>query len=304
MPDLLPIIDDPTQQWQQACDSHLQERVVSPSPTPSQPETRRERLVRWRERRLRIKRRKLDWRREKRRTGGTWLHFELNITHTCNTVCRWCNRLVGVIKPKDSDIRPDQIPRMVKALKDADIKPYRMKITGGEPAANPHLVEVLNELTAIKTVEDGWVLTNATEQDKRGEMKLPKPYHWHRSPLDTKMHDPFLVSPWDLGIQETTPMTTKCQTQRVCGIAFDRWGFAMCAMAGGLGRLLRINPYSDKPVIKRDKRICKHCIYSLPLQMQRKVNELCYEKEVTHPTPTFRAALKRYREDPVEFPVY
>lgn len=229
--------------------------------------------------------------------------FEINATHACNAVCKWCNRLVGVVDVPDSDVTPRQIDKMVDVMKRTHFRTHRVKISGGEPAENPHLPEIIWKVSE-KITSNILVLTNGTEPERRKAIKLPEGAKWIRSPLDRKRHDPFLISPMDLGFRSTLPLNKKCETMSRCGTVFDYGGFAMCGVASTLGRVLRVDPYSDKPVLDRTADICNHCIYSLPWDVQEKVHQLVYEKKITNPSPTFRKMLRIFREKPFLFARY
>jgi hypothetical protein len=237
--------------------------------------------------------------------GRTKLRFEINATLRCNAVCKWCNRAVGVADFDETDVHPDQIPPMVEAMKRAGLRPSRVKIAGGEPLENPRLNEIVQALAPLNSSE-GWILTNGTQKDRRKTVNLPANWKWHPSNLDGKLHEPFLVSPVDVGIRSTLPLAQRCDIQRTCGVAFDAQGFAMCGLAGTLGRLLRVNPYREEPVIDRQGfgDICKHCPYSLSEPMQRKLFELVYDGHLSNPSPTFREGIKRWKEEPVSWPRY
>jgi len=236
-----------------------------------------------------------------------WVRFEMNITYRCNTVCKWCNRLVGVIDVSDSDIMPEQVERMLDELYRRKMVPYRIKLSGGEAAENEHLGEIVRIMNDALPIQTGWVLTNGTKPSRRGSFGLPKPWKWIRSPLtNNKIHQPFLVSPEDIGLgDQTGDMDKPCYLMNKCGTCFDAWGFSNCAVAGSLGRVLRINPYTKTPPTKRRADLCRHCIYALPKELGYEVQRKAEAGEYSHPTPTFREGLRKWREEgPMEYERY
>lgn len=224
-------------------------------------------------------------------------NIEFEATYRCNTTCKYCNRLVGVIDlGKDSDLTPDQVRYACRMLKEMRFYPIRVKISGGEPELNPHIKEIAEiiKISFRRSIKHLWILMNGIE-DKPEVVGLEE----RINPLPKKNHDPFLVSPVDAGL-EHHQVIHACLNRSQTGPAFDCHGFTFCALAPILGRLLRINPYKPYPVFDQDYRICRHC----PLSMGRKGREEIFEwaKQGNYPSKTYRDGLQAYQDEPFEIP--
>lgn len=222
------------------------------------------------------------------------LRLDINLTYECNAVCKWCDRMIGVMKIDDSHVTPDQLTRMRECLTQQGMGLKRIKLTGGEPMMNPQFTECVKQCQSM--CDSLMVCTNCILP----QIDFAKPIFWKHSPAVTKNHAPFLVSPKDIGIRGDG----RCKVQKQCGYGFDAFGFAMCSVAGVLGRLFGIDPYSNRPVLTQNKTICQHCLYSLPRWTLRAVKHSIEVKDIVHPTPTYRALLKQWRDDNVVYPRY
>lgn len=226
-------------------------------------------------------------------------NFEFAITYRCNVVCEYCNRLVGVIKLDDSDITLAQVKRYCDQLKAANWFPDKVKISGGEPRVHPQLDAIQELIKQELGARAVWTLTNDLPETETAPYPQDKGHTWKGNPLPKANHDPFLVSPVDAGMTEHQNIPA-CKSRRICGRLADAYGFSFCPVAPLLGRLLRINPYSPEPYIEQDHRICQHCPDSLPEEPRQELFE--WAKQGNYPSPTFKAALKKYRELPIVYP--
>jgi hypothetical protein len=160
------------------------------------------------------------------------------------------------------------------------------------------------------------VLTNGIAE----RPSLPTGARWVVDPIlpgntEYKDHQPFLMSPADYGI-ESPYLGKSCTTANVCGSVFEAFGFSFCGLAGALGRLLKINPYSEEPTRKLNPDICKHCIYSLGRRERRELEDRSERTfirrgethgggDLPYPSPTWKAAIEEYKtnkEGRMKFP--
>ncbi len=228
--------------------------------------------------------------------GKPGIAFELQVTYRCNAVCKFCNRLVGVLPAGDRDMTPEDAREAVRKLRTAPFSIYRCKVTGGEPALNEHLSEILHIFAPI-VHGPGRVLTNATRPKHRASVELPPGWRWRRSGLDDmsdmrsgkSYHEPFLISPRDLRIEGEPP----CDVLGRCGRVYEKEGFTFCGVAGSLGRLLDIPVHSSEPVLDPDPRVCQHCIHSIHRPIRDGIFEMQRQGHLPAVTPTFAAALNR-----------
>lgn len=225
-------------------------------------------------------------------------NFELNVTYRCNLRCDLCNRFVGILPVPNGDVTPDQLSQAAVLLKESGIRPKRIKIAGGEPLVHPRIDEL------CKVLVEEWKPTRFAVLASNGTVKhdtIPG-IHYRYSPPRRKYHLPSSISPSDLGIPFTGLGVSKpCSTQSRCGRTFDAFGFSFCSLAGIMGRVLGVNPYSDKPVMWGTEDICKHCIYSLPRPLYLDVSNQAMVGKIVWPTTTYKEGLERNRRIPMQF---
>ena len=245
--------------------------------------------------------------------------LEVNITYACNAVCQDCNRAVGVSRFPNTEMTAEQMGRAVDTMNDQGFKVRKMSIIGGEPIVNRELPAILDHAVRSKGLTCGRLLTNnipgkrtgrhpeGEAKAKRDAMKLPSPFKWIRSGLDdpenplsgkTK-HDPFFWSPKDFGL---TSLFGECRVKNFCGKGLDANGWSMCGIAGVLGRLLRINPYTLKGgTVKETPGICEHCPYGLPRATQQGINAEIEAGKKPRFSPTLQKGVEDNANKPLKF---
>jgi hypothetical protein len=211
--------------------------------------------------------------------------------------------MVRRIEIPESDLTLEQIEHFSRVIQQTDgHRLTHIRVGGGEPLIwGPEkirsLVEHFEALAEVEHIEiqTNWTLRHrmTVHRRRRGRPRI----RWTGRPPEQKDHQPWLISPSDLGIGGLS----RCWVRRGCGWAFEAWGFTYCTVAGILGRLLRIDPYSSEPQRKVDQRICAHCIYSVPRQVGLLLRSLVYERKINYPTPTLQKGLEDYQRDPVIF---
>lgn len=224
--------------------------------------------------------------------------FEFEATYRCNTVCQYCNRLLGVIDLQDSDMTMDQVRYACQQLKLHDWVPDKIKLSGGEPRMNPDLDEIREYIKAELKPHRLWTLTNGAG-DLESKFVHLDGHKWHANPLPKQNHDPFLISPVDCGMEDELDIPN-CKTRRICGRAVDAYGFSFCPLAPMLGRLLRINPYKDTPYMEQNPEICKHCPDALREEPRQQLFQIALDGN--YPSKTLKEGLKAYKDDPFTFP--
>lgn len=223
--------------------------------------------------------------------------FEINVTQRCNAVCEFCDRLVGVVNIRNTDVTADQVRQMVEVMQRVGYRPRRINIAGGEPYVNKELNGIIEAVEPLK--RNVVVLTNCVTEYKLPKQKNGKRIWFRHAALEEKDHVPFLVSPKDLGI---TDYRRSCAIQKKCGIAFDAFGFSMCPVAASLGHVLRINPYRQTPTHDRIMEICDHCPHTLKKDSRLNMYNAVRNGEVIYPTKTLQEGLERFAQDPIAFP--
>ena len=235
-------------------------------------------------------------------------HWQIHATLRCDRVCQWCDRLIGVVPWKNSDVLLDDICRAGKEVKSRGLKISWLRVSGGEPTLHPQLLELCKLLEEWKSISTKTIIcTNKTIEEfpnvpeyriRRSSVK--------RDPLKDG-HNPNLISPYDMGLKTTIGIGHipeyyyRCGLMRRCGQVFDAFGFTFCHRAGGIGRLIGIDPYSTVPLTKGIEDICRHCIYSIRRSDRLQLWKDVKDGKLKHPTETYRKGLER---GPIELTRY
>jgi len=229
------------------------------------------------------------------------VRFEVDITFRCNLSCALCDRLIGKLPISESDLNLDDLSLAAERLKEAEIRVSRVKVTGGEPLVHPDVKEICHTIRELwpSYKSDGVFIIICTN----GILRRPRirGVSVSTSPLPKK-HVPFTLSPLDMGISPVgNGYERMCRVQKLCGMSFDVFGFNFCPYAGIIGRILGIDTYSPTPVVHGDKRICQHCIYSVPTGKRWKIQQKALAGEIKFPSPTFREGLERNQKHPTHW---
>lgn len=236
--------------------------------------------------------------------AGERMRFGIAATYDCDQACRYCNRGIDVIpwsQPSNIDIR--SVIEAGRLIEKKGMIPNKVRVTGGEPTLHAGLLDL------CRAVEKHWkpqrcivVMTNHRIQgpDLKG---INARYSWASPMTKEEQHRPWMISPADLGLDPVHGFTPdrECWVQRGCGRLFDAFGFSFCVLAGAVGRLLRIDPYSRDPVLNGREDICRHCICSLPRKEQWRVWAEAGIGQVEEITRTYRDGIERYKSDPFLF---
>lgn len=230
----------------------------------------------------------------------TMIRFGIVLTYNCNKSCPGCNRYLDFVEWPDSDIRLEGLEEGYRRVQEAGIKIQKVRVTGGEPLLHPEFLE------AMKLIQRTWNKDygGRTCVFSNGSVKFPKPKGWRYnvSKTDSKRpiwYKPCTISPADLGFKISKKAGTNCSIQKGCGRLFDAFGFAPCVLAAPIGRLLGIDPYSNKPVLKGNPDICKHCPYSLRRRKMFELFTLANKNLLNYPTKTFQNAIAKAKKDGV-----
>lgn len=236
------------------------------------------------------------------------MRIECGVNQICNAQCEHCNRAIGLARFKELEMTAEQMGRAASKMMDQRLRIIRLTLGGGEPVMNPELQGIIDEAAGrLPDLKDGRVLTNDMPhtKEKRAAIKLPHNFRWVPSPLrdpfDAKSgkdsHEPFFISPKDLGMRSKW---SQCRVKGWCGKGLDACGWSMCGIAGTLGRLLGIDPYSrDGQTSKEVKGICEHCVYGLKEKEVKGVFRAAVKGKIPNFTETYVEGLKRHRKNPM-----
>jgi hypothetical protein len=225
-----------------------------------------------------------------------WL---INTTYRCNQRCAYCMRLIGLVEIPDSDVTAEQVGRFLEVVRASGLGMEQICVTGGEALLVKDLGAIMEILAAAPEVEEISLQTNGTLPERAARFEGFPKTELRISLPEEKDHTPWLLSPQDLGIAGTRP----CWVRR-CGWTFERWGFTYCAVAGALGRILGINPYSDKPQAEPEFDLCQHCLFSIRRPVNNKLRALIYEGVADCPSRTLRKGLRHLRRYPRKLEVF
>ena len=227
---------------------------------------------------------------------NTYKQLEINVTQRCNAVCEYCDRLVGVVNLRNTDLTAKQARLGVAAIKEHGYRPTRVSVAGGEPMVNKELEGIIHALAPLK--RNVVVLTNCVTEYELPKQTNGKRIWFRHAALEKKEHYPFLVSPADAGMESKR---RTCAIQHKCGIAFDAFGFSMCPVATTLAHVLRIDVYKEVPTADRMGEICRHCPHSIRRGPRLALYEKVRTGEIKYPTPTLQAGLEAFQADPITF---
>lgn len=222
------------------------------------------------------------------------INLSVNVTYRCNTVCRYCDRGVGVVDTRDvRDMTPEDAHRLVDGVVSSGHKVHKVKVMGGEPTLNRHLAEIVDAFAPI--CDTLWVVSNGlrpVEQLPRIRFRRRNQNAKYRfESLDRKEHYAFFMSPTDLGKEHWMQPLDQCIAVLLCGRGVEPEGFVQCSVARtivrGLGRGDAALSFSDEPVLTQDREICRHCPLSMGQRRNKAVAKAVERGELEHPTRSF-----------------
>lgn len=241
------------------------------------------------------------------------MRLEIAVNQRCNAQCEHCNRAIGLATFTELEMTAEQMGRAVDRMNEQGTDIHYITFGGGEPVMNKQLQGILNEARTLKWLNrrgSARVLTNdmPSTAELRGAIKLPDDrFRWVPSPLrnptDPKSgkdkHEPFFVSPKDVGL---TSKFVNCGVKGWCGKGLDACGWSMCGIAGTLGRLLGINPYTHKGFTKKETPgICQHCIYGLEEGEQKSIFKSVRSGDMPAISETYSDGLTQHKIEPIQF---
>jgi hypothetical protein len=215
--------------------------------------------------------------------------FQVSLTYRCNLACKWCFQFVGYLDFENTDISLEALVRGAKALREAKCRIRLLRVSGGEPTLHPWFEECCHILKKRWDPHWLWVCTNGTNLKPRGLQYREAPSGFREK------HQPFMLSPVDLGMESERAYHAgdeiPCDLVAKCGRLFDVFGFSFCIIAGGLGRILRVDPYGTSSLSVPNEAMCRHCIFSLHREARERLFIDVAMGAVEHPSATYRQGL-------------
>lgn len=227
--------------------------------------------------------------------------LELNITYKCNSHCPECDRMIDRAPLGAADASDVQVAQLCDYLRRLEMHWAVIKLAGGEPTIHPRFSRIVRLLSDLQPeVTDRVVVyTNglrSVQVPPNVEMAVSAPGH--------KDHALFCVSPSDLLVHGHYGTLRRCPQTGVCGVGFDAHGFTPCPLASVVGRVAGVNPYSSRLVRHGSADYCRHCIHSLPRAFKGFIRRLARRGAIPYPTPTYAAAIKRFRSGGESLPLW
>lgn len=239
--------------------------------------------------------------------------LEIAVTHVCNAYCEYCNKAIGLMRIADSTVTPAQIDKAGQLLQEQGIEITRVTLAGGEPTIHPDLpglVDACMRLPGVsKGLEPNRIFTNGIlrREGYRATYKLPDNWRWIETKLRNtndplsgkKFHVPCFIDPTDYDMEGRYE---GCYMPNLCGHGLESHGFTMCSVAGVLGRLLRINPYSTTRHVRQESPdgICRHCIYGLPKAKRKRLERAALAGKIEPISRSYVEAIKQHRQSPMD----
>lgn len=233
-------------------------------------------------------------------------NVQIVFTYECDSSCKYCILFSDKLSWRDYPVlSKEDLDQANEDLKSRDVTIRRLRLSGGEPTLHPNFRDL------EKHVRDSWKYLKIRVCTNKGEdFEKSEGIEYRRSLVSKRKirrHTPALYSPDDLGfcVSKRKPLT-HCRVYRRCGSLFDVFGFGFCIKAGVLGRLLRIDPYSNVPVFGKQLNmdICRHCPYVLSKKERRETDKKIVRGEIEYPTKTFVEGLERDKREPFLFKTY
>jgi hypothetical protein len=169
---------------------------------------------------------------------------EIDITYRCNLKCFNCNRSCTQA-PSDVEMPVSLIETFIDQSVQKNIAWQRIRILGGEPTLHSRFFDIIDRLTAYRRDHNPSVrLVVGTNYHGRGVRRildeLPSGIHI-KSTLKTSrvnLFKPFNVAPVDTWYNRFSDYTCGCRIIAECGLGLTPSGYYMCAVAGGIDRVV------------------------------------------------------------------
>ena len=225
-------------------------------------------------------------------------YIEIDVTYKCNLKCMNCNRSCAQA-PSDVEMPISDLEKFVKQSIAKKIEWKRIRILGGEPTLHSRIFDVIDLLKAYQSKHNPSVrlvlgtnyFGNHVQQTLK---KLPDDIEI-KSTLKTSrinLFKPFNVAPVDNLFNRYSDYTCGCRIIEDCGIGFMPSGYYMCAVAGGIDRIVHyhlgrkelpgpLDTMSDQ--MSAFCRLCGHFGFQWPTRRNKT-------------SKTWRSAYREYKE--------
>ncbi len=169
---------------------------------------------------------------------------EIDITYRCNLKCINCNRSCTQA-PSDAEMPVSTIEAFIDESIRRRIAWTRIRILGGEPALHSRFLDIIDRLAAYRRDHNPTVrLVVGTSYHGRRIRRiienLPSSIHIKSTLKRSRVNlfKPFNVAPKDRWYNHFCDYSCGCRIISECGLGLTPSGYYMCAVAGGIDRIV------------------------------------------------------------------
>jgi hypothetical protein len=169
---------------------------------------------------------------------------EIDITYQCNLKCFNCNRSCAQA-PSDVEMPVSVIETFIDQSVQNNIAWQRIRILGGEPTLHSRFFDIIDRLTAYRRNHNPSVrLVVGTNyygrRVHRVLQNLPSGIHVKSTLKRSRVNlfKPFNVAPVETWYNHFSDYTCGCRIIAECGLGLTPSGYYMCAVAGGIDRVV------------------------------------------------------------------
>jgi hypothetical protein len=170
--------------------------------------------------------------------------IEIDITYKCNLNCLNCNRSCTQM-PSRLEMPVATIETFIAQTLERRIPWKRIRILGGEPTLHSRFFDIVDLLIDYRRVHNPAVRlvvgTNFYGRRVRRILRQLPPSISIKSTLKTSptnLFKPFNVAPVDTRYNRFSDYTCACRIIAECGLGLTPSGYYLCAVAGGIDRIL------------------------------------------------------------------
>ena len=171
-------------------------------------------------------------------------YAEIDVTYQCNLKCINCNRSCTQA-PTNVEMPVSMVERFVQQSVERRVAWKRIRILGGEPTLHSRIFDIVDVLMAYQRMHNPSVRlvlgTNFHGQGVRRILDQLPDSIFLKSTFKSSRENlfrPFNVAPVDTVFNRFADYTCGCRIIEECGLGITPSGYYMCAVAGGIDRIL------------------------------------------------------------------
>ncbi len=204
--------------------------------------------------------------------------IEIDITYECNLKCLGCNRSCTQAPTKES-IKVSDIKKFITASINDNKQWQRINILGGEPTLHPNFKEIIDLIyneyilkyspnTILKIVSNGFEEQSRLlcDEIRKRYKNVCIGYSSYKTNRVVEYFSPFNDAPIDDENFKNANYHKGCWVTSYCGIGLNSKGYYVCAVAGGIDRLVNkkmaiknLKDITEEKLKKQLDEFCKYC---------------------------------------------